>query len=531
MSPLFTTAQQITTFGPGHYTISVADWELPNLPLIIADNIVDTAIDLGSQYFPVMLQEQDSQTYHVAFINLLETVNNSKEFLEIFPGAIKGLAREEIRQRFQRALAVIHEYTLQLLREAKNVNLPFSLGGEPLLWRNNDISIDSGGRNELAALRRKGIELLSAEGACCNTEIATLTSVRESNKVLYVTRITSAAPACVMLRFPEIVGRGTYKSVYKEISHLGETFACCVANTVREDRARAKEHLRRESNFAVYLKQSGARFCLNIFCLKKYIPSTSTSTERVGGTVTDADTVSYPSSEMRDLVNATRGITSEQIGYLAEFCDGGDLEQFFKKQSDLDQLPLDQSHVEEQIKKICHQFFVGLADIHGLDLVHLDLKLGNIFLKGAEYEVRIGDFGCMASAKDEVGFKGTLGYSDPHFFKSCRWDTQTEKRKINPKKEFDIWSAGVILYRIYHGKSPWSKDAIKALDDDGDVLPLEQEVLKLRESLATSLKQVDQFIVRMLDPELNNRPTAAEVATFFEKELGQGGTKQDEITS
>jgi len=48
---------------------------------------------------------------------------------------------------------------------------------------------------------------------------------------------------------------------------------------------------------------------------------------------------------------------------------------------------------ESKIKKFIVEILLGLELIHSCNIVHRDLKPRNIFLKGKNLEVKIGDFG------------------------------------------------------------------------------------------------------------------------------------------
>ena len=48
---------------------------------------------------------------------------------------------------------------------------------------------------------------------------------------------------------------------------------------------------------------------------------------------------------------------------------------------------------ETKIRKFIIEILLALDYIHQMKIIHRDLKPGNIFLKGRELQVKVGDFG------------------------------------------------------------------------------------------------------------------------------------------
>ena len=73
------------------------------------------------------------------------------------------------------------------------------------------------------------------------------------------------------------------------------------------------------------------------------------------------------------------------INIIMEFCEGGDLQQFIKKQSGklLD---------EDQIWRFFIEMCLGLNYLHTFKILHRDIKSMNIFL-AKNNKVKIGDLG------------------------------------------------------------------------------------------------------------------------------------------
>ena len=74
---------------------------------------------------------------------------------------------------------------------------------------------------------------------------------------------------------------------------------------------------------------------------------------------------------------------------LQEYCDRGDLKQYIA----LQKLQGVKAIREAKIRKVIVEILMALDCIHDQNIVHRDIKPGNIFLKGKGLDVKIGDFG------------------------------------------------------------------------------------------------------------------------------------------
>ena len=148
---------------------------------------------------------------------------------------------------------------------------------------------------------------------------------------------------------------------------------------------------------------------------------------------------------------------------LEELCTGGELLTRAQKT----QLK------EKEIAKIFHQIMSGVAYIHGMGIVHRDLKLENILFASEDpmSPIKIIDFGFSVfmgnyNEKDKnkdsdntdlkkFGFKrlkskvGTLYYISPEIIKG------------NYDEKCDIWACGVILYILLAGYPPFTGNTDK----------------------------------------------------------------------
>ena len=124
-----------------------------------------------------------------------------------------------------------------------------------------------------------------------------------------------------------------------------------------------------------------------------------------------------------------------------EYCEYGDLGKFLSGQPALP---------EHQAQKVIQQIFAGMQAIHDLRYVHRDLKLENVLID-ENYNLKIADFGC--SAKIRQRFETIIG---------SQITMAPEVYGMNYDEKCDIWSFGIMCYRILLGEYPYP-ETIKPL--------------------------------------------------------------------
>lgn len=192
----------------------------------------------------------------------------------------------------------------------------------------------------------------------------------------------------------------------------------------------------------------------------------------------------------------TRGLWSEsdspKLGLLLEYCSGSDVEKMTKKQPFREGPALD---------VIC-EVLQGLTHLHGLGIIHRDIKSANILFRSPECgQPVIADFGLACHVSDfKVKLKccGSPGYTAPEIIRGRGASTKS-----------DIFSTGCTLYFMLCGKLAFSMFH----DDEVETLL----VCALRENLSFSdpaFAQVSakckRFLKQLTKKAAAPRPSAAE---------------------
>lgn len=174
----------------------------------------------------------------------------------------------------------------------------------------------------------------------------------------------------------------------------------------------------------------------------------------------------------------------------------------------------------------------GVAHLHSHHIIHRDLKPSNCLLIIKEQSsgtsstelpsVLVGDFGegqMEGILRSETGSTGTLEYCAPELI------NRVQGRLGQFTQKSDVFSLGMILYFLCHGRLPYENSA---LDEEQDLELLTQEIKDfqgLRLNLKGIRKDVDvrlyQAMSKMLEVDPEERPTTDEVLSLLE-ELGNG---------
>ncbi|CAK89304.1 unnamed protein product (macronuclear) [Paramecium tetraurelia] len=135
----------------------------------------------------------------------------------------------------------------------------------------------------------------------------------------------------------------------------------------------------------------------------------------------------------------------ENVYILLELCSNQTLNELIKRRKRL---------TEIEVQCYVAQIINALKYLHASNVIHRDLKLGNLFLNKS-MELKLGDFG-LATKLEFDGEKkrticGTPNYIAPEVLDG----------KVGHSFEVDVWSLGVIIYAMLIGKPPFETPDVK----------------------------------------------------------------------
>jgi serine/threonine protein kinase len=154
------------------------------------------------------------------------------------------------------------------------------------------------------------------------------------------------------------------------------------------------------------------------------------------------------------------------------------------------------------------QILNALAAAHRRGIVHCDVKPGNLmFRRDADLsgvEVMLGDFGvahlpdatgATASVARRAEAVGTLAYMAP------------EQRRGEIVDASDVFAAGVVLYEMIVGRTPWSREVVMSGTRHAEDFALPADKLASAPHVADDMQH---HLALLGDPDPTKRPTAAQ---------------------
>ena len=134
---------------------------------------------------------------------------------------------------------------------------------------------------------------------------------------------------------------------------------------------------------------------------------------------------------------------------LLELCHNQSMNEMIKRRKFL---------TEEETRLLMIQMIDSVSFMHDCNVIHRDLKLGNLFLS-RQMNIKVGDFGlaCRVDSTEEKRktICGTPNYIAPEVI-------QGDKEKRGHSFEVDIWSMGVICFTMMVGKPPYESKDVKS---------------------------------------------------------------------
>lgn len=168
-------------------------------------------------------------------------------------------------------------------------------------------------------------------------------------------------------------------------------------------------------------------------------------------------------------------------------------------------MKLERKFTESKTSRFMLNILKAMVHMHSQNppVIHRDLKPENLLMFEGE-KVKVTDFGWSAESEEiRNTFCGTQEYLAPEMIKGTGHDAK-----------LDIWTLGVLLYEMVHGKTPFYVSS-KGKDIRMQRKLIEQNILEGKYVLSESLQEPTKEIIRaMLHPNKNVRPSAAELIEF-----------------
>jgi len=186
-----------------------------------------------------------------------------------------------------------------------------------------------------------------------------------------------------------------------------------------------------------------------------------------------------------NIVRVSNFIEQNGTAYLVmEFADGVPLDEWLKKKADA---------VDEAILlKIITPLLQGLSEVHKANLMHRDIKPGNIFLRKKGGPLLI-DFGAARQALGEhsrsISAIVSMGYAPPEQY--------TTRGKQGPYT--DLYAVGAVMYKLITGETP-----IESPDRSHEIH--EGEPDPLMPAVEAGKGKVSDWLLQITDQLLNISP-------------------------
>ena len=136
-------------------------------------------------------------------------------------------------------------------------------------------------------------------------------------------------------------------------------------------------------------------------------------------------------------------IRDGKIVMLVELAKYGDLYGLLSKIGELGRL---------RVLKLFYRVLKALGYLHAHGIIHRDVKPENILID-TKFKPKLADFG--TSVKDSIAantFCGTYEYMAPEVY-----------LRLKQSEKMDVWAVGILLYELFHQKTPFKNDTLKTI--------------------------------------------------------------------
>ena len=183
-------------------------------------------------------------------------------------------------------------------------------------------------------------------------------------------------------------------------------------------------------------------------CVKRVTTSSPKAAEQALQEVAILSRLSHPS--ITRIFGAWQTASPPTLHILMEYADGGTLADAIRARRD-SPTGFDEAIVMEHVGQIAS----ALAYLHGLSILHRDLKTANVFLT-ARNLVKVGDFG-IAKVLEANGSLARTAVGTPYYLAPELVSGEPYAFKA------DMWALGVLLYELLALHRPFEASTLPAL--------------------------------------------------------------------
>ena len=191
-------------------------------------------------------------------------------------------------------------------------------------------------------------------------------------------------------------------------------------------------------------------------------------------------------------INTLKSLNSPKIVKINNYFENVDnvyIVQELCKNRSLDNLLENRGYLSEfEVQSYMFQLIQGLKYLHDKNIIHRDLKPSNLFLD-EKLELKIGDFGLIAKIDNNNKERRKSCLGTPYYMAP----EVIEPGEKGYSFEVDIWSMGVIMYKLLTGKFPFGSRC-------ADKFEIYNQILKdeLNEKDLDSISEVAKDLIKQL---------------------------------
>ncbi|XP_036154800.1 serine/threonine-protein kinase MARK2-like [Myotis myotis] len=178
-------------------------------------------------------------------------------------------------------------------------------------------------------------------------------------------------------------------------------------------------------------------------------------------------------------------VTPDKYFLVMEHVGGGNLLEYLE-----DNGPMD----EGEARTIFRQVVSAVQHCHQKGVIHRDLTPDNILIE-VDDTIKLSDFHFSTQVREDTQytFCGSINYSAPEIL----------KRNIYDGRKADVWSLGVLLYKILTGVTPFAGD---------NIAEVKSQILSGNYQVPSFMSgRVQRLLKKLLTVDPNKRPTMEDV--------------------